>query len=162
MKDIKLALSVGILAGLWVFFSLSVGSIGGVTLHAWPVFITWALFFAAGANNQAAIKVATTAIWGPIFGWLCVYFGATILGPIIGAPVGLGLLVFVLAAAIVIMMTDIPFFSFGPGAFACWAVFFATNFDFVGSVVILLVGVFLGLLSVNLPKLFTSKPASKA
>ena len=91
MKDIKLALSVGILAGLWVFFSLSVGSIGGVTLHAWPVFITWGLFFAAGANNQAAVKVATTAIWGPIFGWLCVYFGATILGPINRCPCGIGI-----------------------------------------------------------------------
>lgn len=162
MKNIKLALTVGILAGVWVFFSLSVGSIGGVTLFAWPVFITWALFFAAGANNQAAVKVATTAIWGPIFGWLCVYIGATTLGPIISVPAGLGLVVFVLATAIVIMMTDIPFFSFGPGAFACWAVFFATNFDFVGSVVILLVGVVLGLLSVNIPKLFTSKPAAKA
>ncbi len=157
MKNMKLALSVGILAGLWVCFAVTVPTFGGVTIYSWVVFITWALFFAAGANNTAAIKVATTAIWGPILGWICVYLGATILGPITGVAVGLGIIVAICAWTVVIMMTDIPFFSFGPGAFACWAVFFATGNDFVGSVVILLVGVCLGWISVKIPSLFTKK-----
>lgn len=160
MKNMKLALSVGILAGLWVFFSVTVGKIGGLTIYPWVVFITWPLFFAAGANNEAAIKVATAAVWGPIFGWLCVFIGIKTLGPLIGVPVALGLMVGILAIAIVIMMTDIPFFSFGPGAFCCWATFFATNFDFVGSVVVLLIGVGLGWLSVNILNLFTKKASS--
>lgn len=160
MKNMKLALSVGILAGLWVFFSLTVGSIGGITLYPWVVFITWGLFFTAGADNKAAVKVATTAVWGPIFGWICVFVGATTLGPIIGVPVGLGILVAICAWAIVIMMTDIPIFSFGPGAFAGWAVFFATGNDFVGSVIILLVGVCLGWISVKIPSMFSKKEAA--
>lgn len=160
MKNMNLALSVGVLAGLWVFLAVTVGTIAGVTIYPWGVFMTWALFFAAGANNEAAVKVATTAVWGPILGWLCIYLGVTILGQWLLVPVGLGIAVFILAVSIVIMMTDIPFFSFGPGAFVGWAVFFATNNDFVGSVVILLIGVGLGWLSVNIPGWLTTKVAA--
>lgn len=158
MKSWRLALSVGILAAVYVFSSISIGTLSvgpiSITLHAWTVFITWALFFAAGANNEAALKVATTAVWGPVWGYAVVFLGATTLGPVIGVPLGLGVAVFIFAAAIVIMMTDIPFFSFGPGAFAGWAVFFGTTNDLWGSIVTLLIGVGLGMLSVRLPNLF--------
>jgi hypothetical protein len=155
MKNIKMAIVVGLLAGGWAFVALTVGEFAGVTLHAWPVFLAWALFFAAGADNNAAIKVATSSVWGIVWGYLSVYVGMTLLGGTLGVPAGIGLAVAVLAALIVIMMTDIKFLSFGPGAFATWAVYFGTNFDFVGSIAMLMVGVILGVVSVKLTALIS-------
>ena len=155
MKNIKMAIVVGVLAGAWTFVALTVGEFAGVTLHAWPVFLAWALFFAAGADNNAAIKVATSSVWGIVWGFLSVYIGMELLGPTLGVPAGIGLAVAVLAALIVILMTDVKFLSFGPGAFATWAVYFGTNFDFVGSIAMLMVGVILGLVSVKLTALIS-------
>ena len=155
MKNLKMAIVVGILAGAWAFFALEVGEIAGVTLHAWPVFLAWALFFAAGANDEAAVKVATTSVWGMTWGWLSVTIGMDLLGETLGVPLGIGLAVMVLAALIVIMMTDIKFLSFGPGAFATWAVYFGTGFDFIGGLAMLFVGVILGVVSVKLTALIS-------
>jgi hypothetical protein len=124
MKNLKMAIVVGLLAGGWAFVALTVGEFAGVTLHAWPVFLS-------------------------------VYVGMTLLGGTLGVPAGIGLAVAVLAALIVILMTDVKFLSFGPGAFATWAVYFGTNFDFVGSIAMLMVGVILGVVSVKLTALIS-------
>ena len=150
MKNIKLAVVVGILAGGWAYAALSIGSIGAITLYPWPVFLSWALFFAAGANLEAVKKVSISQVWGIAWGWLSVTIGIDLLGDTLGVPLGIGLAVLILAAAIVIMMTDIPLLSFGPGAFAAWAVFFGTGFDTVSALLMLLVGVLFGYLSVTI------------
>jgi hypothetical protein len=157
MKNIKLAIVVGLLAGGWAYFALTVGKIGDITLYAWPVFLSWALFFAAGANLEAVKKVSISQVWGIAWGWLSVTIGIEVLGGTLGVPLGVGLAVMVLAALIVILMTDVKFLSFGPGAFAAWAVFFGTGFDTVSALLMLLVGVLFGYLSVTITGMISKK-----
>lgn len=155
-KNMPLAVSIGLLAGSWAFLSLSFPKVGNIAVYTWPAFITWALFFCSGANNEGALKTTVATVWGLLWGVASSYIGATLLGPIVGAPLGLGIAICFLAGAVIIMMNEIPLLSFGAGTFPVWASYFGTNLDLVGTALPLFVGIALGMISVRLPLLFTT------
>lgn len=156
-KNMPLAISIGLLAGSWAFFALTFPEIGDITIYSWPAFITWALFFCSGANNEGALKTTVSTVWGLLWGVASSYLGASLLGPIVGAPLGLAIAICFLAGAIIIMMNEIPILSFGAGAFPAWASYFGTNLDLVGTALALFIGIILGMVSVRLPVLFAGK-----
>ncbi|PKM55415.1 MAG: DUF1097 domain-containing protein [Firmicutes bacterium HGW-Firmicutes-5] len=132
-------ISVGILAGLWTAASVSFG------LVTFAGFLSWASFYAAGGKLNGLKTSLILNFSGVIWGYLIVLV-AGLLGPMIGATVGLGLAV-ALGAAGMCWQAKISWLGFIPGAFIGCSAFFATNFDFTGAVIGLICGAVLGYIS---------------
>jgi hypothetical protein len=149
MGMVKLGISIGVLAGIWVWLS---GVLGVAT---WPTFIGWALFFAAGGDHKATYKAALPLITGTLLGWVAV-MTAPYLG---GIAVTVGIV-----AVIMTVMGLIPGFELVPAQFASCAAFFgmgATTAAITGNLIPILIGVAFGWLSAMLPKLVPDKEAEK-
>lgn len=61
---VAVGITIGVLAGLWTWASVSGG------LITWVAFVSWALFFAAGGGFAAVRKVVPTVVTGVIYGTL--------------------------------------------------------------------------------------------
>jgi len=158
LKNVPLAISVGILAAIWTWVSLV------LKLPTWAAFIGWAFFFVAGADTAALWKAGLPAIVGVLFGHLALY--GLNLG---GAAGSIGISVLVgLAALILVLLGNWAPMALTPCAFGCFAAFFAFAFGFSGgkffafnnilfTLVGLLIGIILGWVSVKLPGLFAKK-----
>lgn len=149
MGMVKLGISIGVLAGIWVWLS---GVIGVAT---WPTFIGWALFFAAGGDAKAIYKAALPIITGTVLGWI-----AVITAPYLG---GVAVTV-AIVAFIMTVMGLIPGFELVPAQFASCAAFFgmgATTAAISGNLIPMLIGVGFGFVSAILPKLVPDKEAEK-
>jgi hypothetical protein len=150
-----LGLSIGVLAGIWLYVAPLVG-----IAAAWPCFVGWALFFAAGGDHKAIIKAGAPAISGILLAWLAVVLMSPLsfLGqftlPIIIIPI----------AVIMTVLAYIPsLFSFVPAQFAAAASYFGVLSAAVvpaytpagaviGVMIPIVCGVLLGWLSAMLPK----------
>lgn len=140
-----ISLSIGVLAGLWTYISIVFG------ILTWPAFIGWALFFLGGGNKESITKNIPPMLSGVIFGYLCVLVNNTFSG----GTVLLAVLVAVIAFIMTFMM-NIPAFATAPAAFAACATFFGVG-DPLKAAIPLLIGLFLGYISVILPEGFKTK-----
>ena len=58
MQLLPISLSIGILAGIWTYVSIT------GDLLPWPAFVGWAIFFFAGANKEALVKALPPVLVG--------------------------------------------------------------------------------------------------
>lgn len=142
MSTLPLALSIGILAGVWTYVS------GIFGLLTWPAFVGWALFFAAGGDKNAVIKAGVPIISGVILGHLCI-----LAAPFLGSSLGLAIAVTIIAI-IMVMLSPINVFAFVPAQFAACASYFGTGAKFFPAIIPLLIGIAFGYLSAILPEIF--------
>ena len=136
--------TVGVLAGVWVFVS------GLVSISAFAGFLGWATYFAAGGGKDGAVKALCSNMSGVFWG---VVFIA--LSPMM--PQQLGVVIIAVLAAIMCWQAKIPLLSFIPGTFIGNACFYANGNDWLGTAIGLLCGIALGFVSD-----YSAKSISKA
>ncbi|HAO61193.1 MAG TPA: DUF1097 domain-containing protein [Erysipelotrichaceae bacterium] len=150
---IAVGISVGILAGLWAGVSVTYGLITFVG------FLSWASFYAAGGKTKGLKDSLILNFSGVVWGFLIVQM-AGIFGPILGATIGLSVAV-VIGAGAMCWQAHLPLLGFIPGAFIGCSAYFATNFDFKGTVIALIAGAVLGYISeqggIRIHKVFGKK-----
>lgn len=142
MQLLPISLSIGILAGIWTYVSITYG------LLPWPAFVGWAIFFFAGANKEALTKTLPPVIVGLVLGYATVQLNTALAGN----TVILSILVVVLAFLLTFMM-NIPWLATAPAAFAMVAVYFGVG-DPLKAGIPLIIGLLLGYVSVWIPGLF--------
>jgi len=130
------AISVGVLAGLWTFVSVE------LALVTWVAFVAWACFFAAGGGTGGLTKGLAANVAGVFWGWVV----SQGLANVNGSTLALSLMVTVIAF-ILCLEAALPLLSFIPGGFAGTAVFFGTSFDLTGTVIAVVAGALLGFVS---------------
>ena len=130
------AISVGVLAGLWTFVSAE------LALVTWAAFVAWACFFAAGGGTGGLAKGLAANLAGVFWAWV-VSLGLT---HVSSSTVALSVMVTVIAFILCVEAAWSPL-SFIPGGFAGAAVFFGTQFDVTGTLVAIVAGALLGFVS---------------
>ena len=129
-------LATGIVAGL---LAAVLGEVGGaVGMLTWVAFISCACTFAAGGGNTGFIKTMTSTIFGLLGGWSIVP-----LSGILPIPFALGISIFIVVA-IMCVSANWSVLSFVPGMFAGCSCFFGSGFNFVDTLIGLVVGAILG------------------
>ena len=133
---LPLALSVGLLAWLWTWGALDFtfhwvtsGDLGnGLSLpgnfHVMvpAAFVSWAMFFAAGADNLAAAKVAIANVFGAVAALLVIIIASAVAGVPDFWTLGLGV---GLAALVLVVLSALGDWYFVPATFGAFAsVFF--------------------------------------
>jgi hypothetical protein len=140
-------ITVGLFAGTWVYLSGLVGFCG------FAGFLGWASYFAAGGKNEGGIKALCCNLSGVFWGMVTI-----MLIPL--APPPFGLVITILAAAIMCWQAKISLLSFIPGTFIGNACFYANNNDWLGASIGLVFGIALGSLSDELAQIL-SRPSPK-
>ena len=131
-----IGVSVGVLAGVWTFVSVE------MSLITWVAFVAWACFFAAGGGTTGLAKGLAANVVGVLWGWVI----SQGLAHVSASTLALSLMVTVVGF-ILCVEAAVPLLSFIPGGFAGTAVFFGTSFDLGGTLVAVVVGGLLGILS---------------
>lgn len=139
---IAVGISVGILAGIWTGVSTQYAALGLITYVG---FLSWASFYAAGGKTKGLKDSLILNFSGVVWGWLIVWV-FNFLSPTLGVIIALSLAV-TLGAASMCWQAHISFLGFIPGAFIGCSAFFASGFDFKGTVISLIAGALLGYLS---------------
>lgn len=145
MTLLPLSLSIAIVAGIFTY----VAAISNILI--WPAFIGWAIFFFAGGTKEAIVKAIPPMISGVILGYLSILAFSSLEGN----TMTLVILVSVIAFVMTFMM-NISAFSLAPVAFASCAAYFGAG-DPIKAGIPLLIGLFLGYVSVSIPNALTSK-----
>jgi hypothetical protein len=105
MSDLlALAVSVGVLGGIWAFIAL--GPLAGFAL-VWVGFIAAGCFFAAGGDTKAVTKTITGMIYGAILAWIALLIIAKVPVPALGTiwpAIVVGVTVFFL---VIVASTDL-------------------------------------------------------
>lgn len=126
-KWLPVALMVGVFAGLAVLASLQLGPALGVWVAApWVMFISWGLYFMAGAKPARMHKYFFGLTGGIAFGVLTILVSAPLteaLGPVWGLPVTV-----FLAATLIVLLELTSWFELAPAYFFTYAGFFAYVF----------------------------------
>ena len=116
---VALGISIGVLAGAWVY----VGLLPAIALPVWVGFISWACFYALGGKKEGLVKAICSNLSGVLWGYIIV---------LIYSLSGANLLVLALAVAvgcfIMCIQANIKLLSFIPGAFAGTASYFSVVF----------------------------------
>ncbi|PKW26804.1 DUF1097 domain-containing protein [Phycicoccus duodecadis] len=129
MKNyLGVAVSIGVLAGIWTQLSVTLG------LVTWIAFVIWAGFYAAGAHRDGFVRVLASALSGVVYGWLAVWFAGAVTFP--GA---LAVAVAVIAA-LMCLQAGWHVLSFIPGAFFGAASFFGNGAAFWSTVLAIVLG----------------------
>jgi hypothetical protein len=137
-------ITVGLLAGAWVYVS------GLVGITAFAGFLGWASYFAAGGGKDGSIKA------------ICCNLSGVLWGAASGVvPAQAGIAVIVVLAAIMCWQANFPLLSFIPGAFIGNACFYANGNDWLGTSIGLLCGVALGFMSDYSAKYISRAESSK-
>lgn len=146
---VALGISIGILAGTWVY----VGLLPAIALPVWVGVISWACFYAVGGKKEGLLKTLCSNLSGLLWGFLIV----TVYGKLGGSLIVLAVAVAV-GCFIMCVMAKINIFSFIPGAFAGTASYFSVvfyygaakvtgRFDWLDTAICLIAGAILALLS---------------
>jgi hypothetical protein len=146
MQLFPISLSIGVLAGIWAYVSITYG------ILPWPCFVGWAIYFFLGANKDALVKAIPPVLVGLFLTWLTLFINTAIKGN----TLVLSILVVVLAFLLTFMM-NISWLAAAPAAFATAAIYFAVG-DPVKVIIPLGAGLILGYISTWIPGLF-AKPA---
>ena len=119
---IALGISIGLLAGLWTVFALSVPAIGGwkAPFVVWIGFAAWAVFYAAGGRLTGLTKTLGSTLSGLLWGFALLWAATQVSS---GSAVVLGLFV-ALAAFGMCVQAALPLLAFIPGAFIGAAAYF--------------------------------------
>ena len=135
---IALGISVGVLAGLWTVFALSVSSIGGweAPFVVWIGFAAWATFYAAGGRLPGLTKALGSNLSGLVWGFALLWAATKIAA---GSAVVLGVFV-ALAAFGMCVQAAWSVLAFIPGAFVGAAAFFGNSGLFWSTAVSLVAG----------------------
>lgn len=147
MFPVALSISVAILAGIWTW---AAGQFG---LLAWPGFVSWAIFFAAGGDVKAIMKALVPAATGMIMGLIVIQIMPSFPGAWY-LPVAV-----TIAAFILVMISRYSIFAFVPAAFAGCATYFGalgtkTSLPIIAAAFIpFAICIFLGYISAILPGL---------
>lgn len=139
---VAVGISVGILAGLWTGVSTQFASFGLITYVG---FLSWASFYAGGGKVKGLKDSLILNFSGVIWAWIIVFL-FNLLSPALGVVVSLSLAV-MLGAAAMCWQAKFSFLGFIPGAFIGCSAYFATGFDFKGTVISLIAGAVLGYIS---------------
>lgn len=139
---VAVGISVGILAGLWTGVSTQYAAFGLVTYVG---FLSWASFYAGGGKVKGLKDSLILNFSGVLWAWLIVWL-FNLLSPSLGVIIALSLAV-MLGAAGMCWQAHISFLGFIPGAFIGCSAYFATGFDFKGTVISLIAGAVLGYIS---------------
>lgn len=129
---VAVGITIGVLAGLWTWASVSGG------LITWVAFVSWALFFAAGGGFAAVRKVVPTVVTGVIYGTLLLAIVGMAGGPVV-LPVGIAVIAFLMC-----VQANWSVLAFIPGAFAGCAALFGGAGDWLGVSIALICGALLG------------------
>ena len=132
-------ITIGILAGLWTYASLSLG------LLTWAAFLSWASFYAAGGKPEGLKKALLANLSGVVWGFLALQ-GATLLTPAVGQAPAFGIAV-AIAAAGMCWQARLALLGFIPGAFLGCAGFVGAGFDLKAILIALVAGGLLAYLS---------------
>ncbi len=136
MQLLPISVSIGILAGIWTFVSMTYG------LLTWPTFIGWAIYFFLGANKKALTRAIPPMLAGLVLGYVTILVNTALKGN----TLVLSILVVILAFILTYMM-NISWLADAAAAFASTAVFFGVG-DPLKAGIPLFIGLFLGFISV--------------
>lgn len=138
---IAISIASGILAGCWVMGSMSLGFI------TFAGFFGWSSFFVAGGSEAGLKKTLVNNLSGVFWGIIAVKFG-DFLSPIIGTKLALGI-ANGLGSAVICFMSRYKPFSSIPASFIGCSTYFATNFNIPGTIIGLIIGQCIGVISVK-------------
>lgn len=158
---IALGISIGVLAGIFTWFALTVTSIGSwkAPFVVWIGFAAWACFYAAGGGVAGLSKAIASNVSGAIWGWL-ILWAATHLRA--GSAAVLGLCVALAAFGMCVQAAWGPL-AFIPGAFVGAAAYFGNAGIFWATIVSLVAGALLAFASERLADVIEKTlPASTA
>ena len=138
---IALGISIGLLAGAWTVFALSVPAIGGweAPFVVWIGFAAWATFYAAGGRLPGLTKTLGSNTSGLLWGFALLWAATQINA---GSAVVLGVFV-ALAAFGMCVQATVPLLAFIPGAFIGAAAYFGNAGVFWSTLVSLVAGALL-------------------
>ena len=145
---LAVGITVGLLAGAWVYLSGVAGMIG------FAGFLGWASYFAAGGGGKGVKSAFCSNLSGVFWGVATVF----LCGILPGVP---GLVFTVLFAAIMCWQARFSCVGFIPGTFIGNAAFYASGNDWKGTAVGLACGIALGWLSDMLAKKMSEKKEEK-
>lgn len=133
-----LGVSIALLVAFWVYVSIGMPHL---QLFPWIGFVAWAAFFAAGGGTEGIVKPLAASSAGILLTALTM-FGVTQAG---GSLPILMVLVAILAFILVIL-SQISFFSYTPAAFLGAATYFGTGSPLDISILFVLLSWLAGLL----------------
>lgn len=142
---VALGISIGVLAGLWTVFALSVPEIGGypAPFVVWIGFAAWAVFYAAGGRMQGLTKTLGSTLSGLLWGFALLWAATQVRE---GSAVVLGVFV-ALAAFGMCVQASVPLLAFIPGAFIGAAAYFGNAGVFWSTLISLVAGALLAFAS---------------
>lgn len=129
-------ITVGLLAGAWVYAS------GVFSLIGYAGFLGWASYFAAGGKEAGLKSAIATNLSGVFWGVVTIYVAQLMGG--FGVP---SLLFTIVFAAIMCWQAKISLLSFIPGTFIGNAAYYASGNNMIGAAVGLVIGAILGYIS---------------
>lgn len=140
----SVAITIGVLAGLWSGIGLNYG------LIIWIGFVSWACYFASGTKVEGLTKTLAANLAGCLWAFIAIQ-GFTLLNKQgLTLPVAVGITVGV-ACVIMVLEARVSMLSFIPGAFAGAAAFFGGNVfekaSWTAVVIALVAGAVLGYIS---------------
>jgi hypothetical protein len=152
MKPIYItSLIISTLVAFWVY--LTIGN-PHFKLIPWVGFVSWAAYFAAGGNTEAAKSTFVAGLTG-----LAVAAITLFLVQKAGGSLTSMMILFPILAFILVSMAQLKNFSYTPGAFLGAACLFGTGGNIDISLLFLglswIAGIILGVASVQLNKVFT-------
>lgn len=136
---LRYGLSIGLLGAVWTYLCPLIG------IPAWPTFIAWALFYAAGADEAAIWKVITPGLTGMVVGFIAIYFMPYFHGSVYYIPLAI-----IPIALVLCMLSVIKYWVYIPAAFAGCATFFGVGILYQAALPFTVGGLFLGILSLKL------------
>jgi len=119
-KFIPVAITIGALAAFSILLSAWAG------YPVWPVFISWGLYFIAGAKPSRLYKEVIGLTGGILFGFATLW-AVPFFNDIFGSALGLSLTVFT-AAFLIVMLELTDWFELSPAYFISFAGYFAYVF----------------------------------
>lgn len=145
---IALGISIGVLAGLFTWFALSVTALGSWTAPfvVWIGFAAWAVFYAAGGGVPGLLKTLGSTLSGLAWGWLILWAATQVSA---GSAAVLGLFVALAAFGMCVQAAWAPL-AFIPGAFIGAAAYFGNGGIFWATLVSLVAGALLAFASERL------------
>jgi hypothetical protein len=116
---VALGISIGVLAGTWVY----IGLLPAIALPVWVGVISWACFYAVGGKKEGLLKTLCSNLSGLLWGFLIVLIYSKLGGSLLVLSVAVAVGCFIMC-----VQANIKVLSFIPGAFAATASYFSVVF----------------------------------
>jgi hypothetical protein len=142
---VALGISIGVLAGLFTWFAVTVTSIGSwqAPFVVWVGFAAWACFYATGGGVSGLSKTLASTASGLVWGWLILWAVARVSE---GSAAVLGLFVALAAFGMCVQAAWRPL-AFIPGTFVGAASYFGNQGIFWATLASLVAGALLAFAS---------------